>query len=287
MKNIFKVILILVLVGGAIAGTCFVFFKNYKEVFVPKTDLTDVVYDVSKEKFNTGLDEVNVLMNENETDARLNAVISTYKELDEIWLSLISYYAESDFSLQDKNFNAKFNTVISTRSLINSMVSEYKIKSQSTWFNRVLGANDLFETSANYLVEYSKLIKELNLLLDANANINKSVDVKFSMINLYADVVTDIFSKVEADENSVKFIKNFKNLDKLNAYYEMENSQIVNGKVYTNDALQFIENYSKCDQTTFAKNFAANMEANTTLTAESTVLQKAFYFYKQIYGLGG
>ena len=276
--------IITLLVIACVGGTCYIFFKNYKERISAPVSCASMVKSESSVEFRTSLNEVGLLTNDSGTDDRFVLVINTLSDLDDMLMALANYYIDEDFTVRDKDIRAKYNQMVDSKALAVEMINQYKLKSNSVWFDRSLGANDLYTTMSTYLVKYAEFVELLNLKV-ANKAINRTSDFKFSVIDLYARVARTTFSTLITNENSLRIVSRPENLTRLQIYFQMENSYIVGGDVYSSNALYFSENYNACDKEAFAINFASNLNAIDGISATSTSLQRAVYYYKLVYGI--
>lgn len=276
--------IITLLVIACIGGTCYIFFKNYQEKISAPVSCVSMVKSESSVEFRTSLNEVGILTNNSGSDDRFVLVINTLSDLDNMLMSLANYYIDEDFTVRDKDIRAKYNQMEDSKALAVEMINQYKLKSNSVWFDRSLGANDLYTTMSTYIVKYAEFVELLNLKV-ANKEVNRTSDFKFSMIDLYARVARVTFATLKTNEQSLRIVNSSENITRLQIYFQMENSYIVGGDVYSANALHFSENYFACDKESFAINFASNLNAVDGISATSTNLQRAVYYYKLVYGI--
>lgn len=285
MKKFLKVFLIVIIILGAIAGTVFIFFRNYKENIDSSKAVVEYIYDAKTESFETELSKVNATLKENESDYRFDLIIETYQKLDDSVLTLSSYLETYGEKVDDEEVIKSLTRVKNLRSTAESMIAEFNLKSSSTYYVKKLGANDLYVQMTNFLINYASLAKEINYQLD-KSSITKNADIKFAFIELYCDVVINDFSAVETVSN-LKVVKNQDNIKLINSKFEITNgsvSGLVHGEYsYLNN--NFIKFYSSCDKTEFAKNLKSNVNSVNSISDGSTNVQKATFYFKEIYGI--
>lgn len=280
MKKFLKVFIIVLLVVAAIAGTCYFFFKNLKEKNNTTSSISEYLYSDSKSEFNLELQSIGSLVNSDGTDSRIDLLIKTNANLDSIVEILASYYVPTDTKINNERIAKSFNEVVASRNLLSSMMSEYKIKKDSEYFNRHIGANDFYKQTCSYFVEYAKFANYLN----SNLSLNKSSDIKFSMFEIYCNVVIDTFAKTTVTSSKV-VISNSVNINKINGIFKLQNSYIVT-KVNPFDKLinTFNNAYYDCNKMEFASNIASNI-ATVNGSNQPTNEKVATYYFKQIFGV--
>lgn len=293
MKKFLKVFIIVLLVLGVIGGTVFFFFRNLKEKNTTTGSLAEMLQEESKLEFNAGLREIETYVNSDETDDRMGLIILTNEKLDTMLYILATYHIENNTKIQNEKIADKFNEVKENRKLLSKMIEEYKIKKDSPMFNRHLGANDLYEQSCNYLIQYAQLAK----LINANLKIDRISDVRFNMFELYSNVVIDTFKSdnIHKETDLHTYVINSNNLDVMNSVMKIRNSYIVKIEnenaanevvtpLFTANNNAFNTYYSKCNKGNLAKNlseylgFAVNEE-------QPTNERKAAYYFNLIYGI--
>ena len=108
MKKFLKVFIVVLLVLAVIAITCFFFFKNYKEKKLVSQPIIEILDSESKADFDVQLKKTAIYLNADEPDSRLQAIISTSENLDEILYELSSYYVSSNTLVNDKEIVKSF-----------------------------------------------------------------------------------------------------------------------------------------------------------------------------------
>ena len=279
MKKFLKVFIIVLLVIASVAGTCYFFFKNLKEKDNTTASFAEMIYSESYKTFKNDLVKTASYVNSDKTDSRLDLIIETQMNLDEILTVLSSYHIDTDAKINNERISKAAKQLNSSKSLLQSMMREYSIKKDSTYFDRHLGANDLYKQSCNYLIAYARLLNYINMDLE----LNKNVDLKFTMFDIYCNVVSTSFNSTKEASSRV-VIENASNINKINDIFELDNSIIVTAvNPFASVINEFNDCYYSCNKTEFAENLSANI-----LTANSnqgTAEQVATYYFKQIFGV--
>lgn len=273
MKKFLKVFIIVCLVVAAIVGTCFLFFKNLKEKENKTPPIAQLLLSESKSKFDANMAEMSTLVNSDGTDYRLDLIIKTSKNLDDIVFTLSTYSIEQNTQIDNRKIAEMYNQVQASLNLLEAMVVEYKIKSTSTYFDRHLGANDFYKQASFYLTNYAKFANLLNVSL---SNVNKNVDVKFNMFEIYANVVINTFDETK-DDNWLTMVKDRSNIDAINNLFRVTNS-FVNDGAFSIKVSQFNDAYYNCNKINFAKNLNENINVVNTLNTQDKEKVATYYF---------
>ena len=281
MKKIVKILLTVLLVLVAIGGTCILFFKNLKPEVITTESLIGYITKTNDLEF----DVVNY-------DSRFSAIMQTNENLEDCLASLSPYLMDDNISVSDEKIIAKLNEVSYSVNLASRMIAEYKIKEKSSFYNKDLGRNDLYTTMCEYLEDYATVINMINNKL-ADSSLNRSVDLKFDMIDLYCRVVIDTYAEpVTGEESKIVGILDASNINVMNDYFCLETSYItekpVQGKyqfLNTQNNNKFTKYYNDCNRDEFAKNLHTNITNITGITNESTAVELATYYFKLIYGI--
>ena len=293
MKKFLKVFIIVLLVLGVIGGTAFFFFRKIEKENNTTTSIVAMLKAEKKLEFNEDLKEIQTYVNSDGTDTRVDLIISTSEKLDEIVYILSTYHIENNTKINNEQIADQFKEVKNSRSLLSRMIAEYKIKKDSSKFDRHLGANDLYEQSCDYLVNCAKLAN----LINNNLDVDKSADIKFNMFEVYANVVIDTFNDKNINKGAdIKTdLKNADNIDVMNSVLQIRNSYIVKIEnantqdeivthLFTANNNYFNNYYNKCDKSSFAKNLANNLELVTD-SEQPTNEKIATYYFRLIYGI--
>lgn len=290
MKKTIIPILIIVLILTAIGLTSYVFFINYKKDKDKEVSLIGFSQNISRQQLVTGLNKtISLIEEENakkstdaEKDFRFNTITATLINLEDIMDDLTSYYISNNYVIKNETIANSVRAINSNVILANNMTHEYnEIKSKSTYFDRYLGANDLYRTISNYIVNYSNLIN----LVNKNISVNKYADIKFSMIDAYCNVCIDTFSNIDLTKDLYE-VKSVENLAFINTYFSLNNGTLnIAGEAYNVNTNLFINNYQNCNKQDFAKHLKSYTTNATSLSACTTnELITAFYF-KEVYGI--
>ena len=276
MKKFLKVFIVVLLVLAVIAITCFFFFKNYKEKKLVSQPIIEILDSESKSDFDVQLKKTAIYLNADEPDSRLQAIISTSENLDEILYELSSYYVSSNTLVNDKEIVKSLNSVQYSRNVLMSMMNEYEIKITSAYFNRHLGVNDLLKQYCGYLVEYGRLIN----LVNSSLAVDRNSDLRFNAFNIYANVVISTFEKTKLDETTkLIYVEDLADINILN-----DNDIVAKSfNNYSIDVNLFNKFYNYSNATTFAKNLSENVQSVTTMSGTNE--QIATYYFKLIYGI--
>ena len=122
------------------------------------------------------------------------------------------------------------------------------------------------------------------MLNESIKSVDKTSDFKFSMFEIYANVVIDAFNHTKETDGRV-LIENTSNIDILNDVFVLENS-FMKTKVEQFSLIVnlFNQYYHKCNKMMFASNLSSNIEK---VTSEQQVSNEkvATYYFKEIYGI--
>ncbi len=289
MKNFLKTLLVVVLVLGSIAGTTYFFFSR----IVPKTNyfnnMDSFVYEANNVEFKARLKQVadNSDVAENKT-YRFNFLIEITDKLDASFLALHEYFILSDeYDLDSSKISRDYNLLVSSHTKTNSIMDEYLTKLKGD-LNEVTGANDVYSAFAEYIVNYSYLLNNLNKQID-EFKLNKNADLKFSLIEIFANVCIESFSNINTstdvyyltDDANIKFINNCFVL--TNSFVDLSATNKSNFSYLNN---QFITAYNKCNKQEFAKHLSNNVSTvgSDVLPDYSRELVASVYF-KALFGV--
>ena len=286
MKKFLKVFIIVLLVLGVIGVTCYFFFKKVEEKNNTTEPLATMLYSESKQNFNQSLIDMNSLVKEGSTDNRLDLIVRTNNNLDNVVKVLSSYYVAQNTQINDAQISKALNRVNSSRSLLNSMIKEYNLKVTSTssaYFNRHTGANDFYKQACVYLINYATFAN----LLNSSLNVDRVSDLRFNMFEVYCNVVINAFSETNAatvGSNGLVVITNSNNINIMNAHFVINNLHIVtNVHTFEHTIITFNEFYNMSNKVAFANDLSVNV--NNVSTASGTNEEIATYYFKLIYGI--
>lgn len=276
MKKGLKIFIIILLVILAAVGTAVIFYKNLnkdKPKNISISTLTQVVDSAeTKQKVNS----VDLLYKEKvSTSTIIEEYLTTNEKLDSCVNFLCNYIIAETDNISDEEIYFRTNSVLAKQSKINRMMNEYILKAtKSSYFDREIGLTDLYNAFTTYIVEKSTLVKDLNNFID----VNKNVDITFSMLDLYSSVALNTYSNLI----NGKIVSN-ESLNLMNSKFEIKNNQL-SGLVVEQSSIEvnkFIEAYYKCDKLDLAKNLNSYM--STTPSNELT--KKAVDSFKLVYGI--
>jgi len=259
------------------------FFKKEKEKNYTTISFAAMLDSEEKKLFDQDLADIRSYVNSDATDTRFNLIIKTSSKLDEVLSVLSSYYIENDTKINNKKISTTLNQVVSSRNHLSSMMNEYEIKKDTQYFDRHIGANDLYEESCNYLIKYAKLNYLINKSLEG---VDKSVDIKFNMFEIYSNVTQQAFSNLKTLNNSRVVVKDETNINLMNSLLVLNNSFIsTTASAFSIYVSHFNKYYSLTKKTNFANNLVTNINSVQAITESSTNEQIATYYFKTIFGM--
>jgi len=283
MKNILKIVIITILVLGVIAGTAYIFYKNMK----PEKDpivLVNYTESESKSTFNADLVVVKGHL-DTVSDDRLDLIIATHDNLDEIMNTLSVYIVADGGKISDEGVINSLNAVENSRAIAQVMINEYKIKVTSNYFSKTLGFNDLYEQLCDYLTKYSRLTMELNGYI-ADLDVNTVSDPKYNVFDMYSRIVDTTFEDVTILSGNTSIINDKKNIVAINNYFNV-NDYFMNFVSPFGKAVNDFDCYYKdCDKDLFAESFANNVASISSINDDSSSEEKATFYFKKMCGLG-
>ena len=109
-------------------------------------------------------------------------------------------------------------------------------------------------------------------------------DLKFSIYEIYSNVVINTFSKTKTESSKI-IVENTQNINKLHTVVSINNS-FIETKIdqFAIEISLFNKAYYETNKVNFAKNLAQNISSVTT--ADQTTKEKlATYYFKQIFGI--
>ena len=278
MKKFLKVFIVVILVLGVIAGTAFFFFRNLKEKNNNTGSLVAMLESDEKKKFDSDLQATSAIMKSSKSDLRLELIIETNTNLNQILNTLLMYYIETETNINNKTISNKLKELKSSRNNLSTMMAEYNVKKESGEFDRNTGANDLYEQSCVYLIKYAVFVNEINNNVSIH---NKNADLKFSMFEIYSNIVITTFQETKVSSDLI-VVKSADNINKINENFKIQNSFVYMVNPFSINCNLFIQNYNACDKLKFAKEFNNNIQ-NASKTGPKEVV--AAFYLKQIYGI--
>ncbi len=286
MKKIWKVtkvLLLVLIIAAAIGGTCYFFYSHIRANVNAFNEFSSFIYGGQKDEFDAKLEHVATY-----TDNRFDLIIDTNDKLEEIAINLNYHLINAkEYELDEHLIVEQLDKVSSEQRVADDMMDEYLIKVNSSSFNRNTGANDLYQQMSRYFVTFSDMLNCINSELN-NTNIVKNGDVKFSIIDVYANVCIDTFSDLVTDVSGLRHVTDSNNINIVNQYVNFKNGYIVpsgEGDSFSHLNNNFINNYENCNKSQFASDLAQNVSNIVNITDSSSSLEKAVYYFKGVLGI--
>ena len=283
MKKVLKVVKILLLVlivAGAIGGTCYFFYTRIRANVDVFDSFSTFIYGSKKEEFDAKLSRVTEF-----TDDRFDLVITTNDKLEDIAINLNYHLLNAnDYDIDQHLIVDLINNVNEEQDRADIMIDEYLIKTDSEYFDRDTGANDLYQQMSRYFVSFSNLLDTINSELD-KTSITKNADAKFALIDVYTNVCSNTFSNLVTDSLGLRRISSANNINLVNQYINFQNGYITSTDTSDNfsyQSNQFIRNYEECDKDVFANNLAQNVSSIVNIDDNSSSLDRAVYYFKGV-----
>jgi len=279
MRKFLKVFIIVLLVIASIVGTCYFFFSNLKKKNNTTASFAEILFSESNQEFDADLYKMSFYVNGDGTDDRVDLIVETNDQLQEVWIVLSTYFVENDTKINHEKISKALNQYASAKNLLNNMMQEYTIKKDSIYFDRHLGANDFYNQSCNYLVKFAKLLN----LINANLKINKNADFKFSMFDVYTNLVINTFSSIKQEIYLV--VEDEQTISNINNIMLIDNGIITTDvEPFAKEINQFNELYHSCNKGEFSKNLGSNLQTVTNEN-QTTNEKLATYYFKRILGI--
>lgn len=280
MKKFLKVILIIILVGLSIGCTVYLFYRQLN----PKVDYLDELHTYysgkTEQEFNKKLDQVFSKTN-SASDTRFSLIVETNGTLTSCLQSLTGYYAVAgSHNIHEKKISNELSSLKSARSAAEFKMDAYLTKTTAQG-EISTGANDTYDAVSKYFVEYANFINLINSEL-SSMGINRDVDLKFPVIEIYCNVCIDTFSNLNT--GFLHEIKSDINLSAISEKVKFKNSFLDLGNKnfsYLNNS--FVEHYNKTDKAEFASNLYDNMLNGSADSSTDELL--AGYYLKSILGI--
>ncbi|MCQ2556160.1 MAG: hypothetical protein MJ149_02390 [Clostridia bacterium] len=281
MKKFFKVLFIILVVGGAIGVTCFFFFKNLQKEKDSFAAVNNFVYGVEEEEFVANVDKAKTYVETYDAnDKRFTVLKETSSNLISIAKVLDYYLLNIRTHKVDQNKIVDYvNDVIVARDNCGSAFAKFftKCEGASAGFNVSLAANTLFEDVTRYVQKYATFVDGLNA--EVGNIVSKNMDVKFNYFEVYSKSIALQMLELDATA-TIHNLKNESFVKTLNDGCNIQNGQVVvHGDSYNGNINKFIENYAKCDAKQFAEHLKTNLTTCTSITKTSTDEAKATYYF--------
>ena len=122
MKKFLKVFIIVLLVVAVIGGTCYFFFRKIEEKNNTTGSISAMLQSETKIKFSEDLYAINNIANFDGTDKRMELIITTSENLDQLVYVLATYYIESDTKINDEVISNKLKLPVFDLDAIESLI---------------------------------------------------------------------------------------------------------------------------------------------------------------------
>lgn len=274
MKKALKTFFILVLCLAVAGGTGYLFFVNLTKSSSAFENINSFVKSSSQKELLIDMQQISTYGGD-----RFNTIIGTYNDMQQSLQCLNACLIDFENSSAEHILCTKLDKLVSQTSDIKAMVNEYNIKSQNSTFNKYEGSNNIYESFADFVANYADYVLAVNMEVKKYVS-STNVDVKFDIIDVYANVVKNSLQNLKVDETN-----NFDNLNYMNSHFQLKNGYLVsqnpNGN-FASENNKFIEQYKQCNALSFASNLNANLilaDVNST-----NVELRAGYYLKIILG---
>lgn len=274
MKKALKTFFILILCLAVAGGTGYLFFVNLTKSSSAFENINSFVKSSSQKELLIDMQQISTYGGD-----RFNTIIGTYNDMQQSLQCLNACLIDFENSSAEHILCTKLDKLVSQTSNIKAMVNEYNIKSQNSTFNKYEGSNNIYESFADFVANYADYVLAVNMEVKKYVS-STNVDVKFDVIDVYANVVKNSLQNLKVDETN-----NFDNLNYMNSHFQLKNGYLVsqnpNGN-FASENNKFIEQYKQCNALSFASNLNANLilaDVNST-----NVELRAGYYLKIILG---
>ncbi len=274
MKKALKTFFILILCLAVAGGTGYLFFVNLTKSSSAFENINSFVKSSSQKELLIDMQQISTYGGD-----RFNTIIGTYNDMQQSLQCLNACLIDFENSSAEHILCTKLDKLVSQTSDIKAMVNEYNIKSQNSTFNKYEGSNNIYESFADFVANYADYVLAVNMEVKKHVS-STNVDIKFDVIDVYANVVKKSLQNLKVDETN-----NFDNLNYMNSHFQLKNGYLIsqnpNGN-FASENNKFIEQYKQCDASSFASNLNANLilaDVNST-NAEL----RAGYYLKIILG---
>ena len=274
MKKALKTFFILILCLAVAGGTGYLFFVNLTKSSSAFENINSFIKSSSQKELLIDMQQISTYGGD-----RFNTIIGTYNDMQQSLQCLNACLIDFENSSAEHILCTKLDKLVSQTSDIKAMVNEYNIKSQNSTFNKYEGSNNIYESFADFVANYADYVLAVNMEVKKCVS-STNVDVKFDVIDVYANVVKNSLQNLKVDETN-----NFDNLNYMNSHFQLKNGYLVsqnpNGN-FASENNKFIEQYKQCNALSFASNLNANLilaDVNST-----NVELRAGYYLKIILG---
>lgn len=277
MKKFLKVFGIIILIAGAIGGTCLVFFMNIKNNTSSFNALVDYTYSANITMFNADLRKVD---NSLDTDTRFEIIIASNRNLNEM-TKLLTAHIIDDTKIDNIKIANKLGTIKQKKLIIDEEIEEYLYKATSPYVDRHIEVNKLYNLMSKYLIDFADIVFSINQEIE-KLEIDRTVSSQFSIIDLYTRTINRAFNDIEViSANGWEIAKYTAELKILNDNIQIENTEFKYDKFSVNNN-KFVEFYENCDKDTFVNDLTTNINSVTIINDGSTNIQKATYYFKKL-----
>lgn len=281
MKKFFKYLVIILLVFASVGATCYLFYRHLTRRQDSQVYISSYLYSSSRVEFASQAEDLI-----SSTGDRFVSLNTTKENLDEILSTFNSYLiVAKDYDVEENEIIDRLDSFLALQNEVSSMITSYMNRLSSPSFNPITGANEILLQFSNMNVAYANALMYVNSELD-KLNIVKNADVKFSMIDLYLNIVTTTFENTLVNSSGVRVIENSDNINLINEHFRLENSILITPSSTTNFESynnSFILHYSYVDKASFAENLAHNIAQIGGYNDNLSEIEKASYYFKMIY----
>ena len=275
MKKFFKVLVIVLLVGAAVAGSAWLFYSKLFKQRDAYNAAISFTNSTSKKEFDPLLVKAN---NASGCD-RFGDFIAVNDNLNSINEILIPYLSEADgLDVNQNKIYSSLKVITAMQPGIKNMLNEYTNKvNKVPAFNKQTGANPVYEDLAVYTVKYAQYLSTISG--EISTMIDRTADMKFYKIEIYLNITINSFSNTD-EINDIVYIKSSSNIDVANSIFDFDNPYL---GCFSSDASLFMFNYVNCNNIFFAENFANIV--NGASGTNSDAANNAAYYLKRALGV--
>lgn len=268
MKKALKTIFIVILCLAVAGGTSYLFFANMTKTVSAFDSVNNFLTSTNQKDFKLDIQKVATTGGD-----RFNLFIETYDDMLQITSSLNSYLVDYHNASVETKVESRISNLQSTQNSLAYMAEEYFIKCNNSAYNKLVGANDLYEDFADYIADVAEFVQYLQTKVLPEIS-TANIDIKFSIFELYANVC-----KLTLRDLKVDATHNFNNLSYMNQHFTLTNNYIstanANGD-FAIDNNKFISLYNECNKAEFATNLSENVN-NATSASTTKELQASYY----------
>ncbi|HJD05439.1 MAG TPA: hypothetical protein IAB72_00970 [Candidatus Onthoplasma faecipullorum] len=281
MKKFFKYLVIILLVFASVGGTCYFFYRHLTRRQDSQAYISNYLYSSSRVEFNAQVEDLI-----SATGDRFVSLNTTKSNLDEILSTFNSYLINAkNYDVEENSIIERMDNYLNLQNEVSGMITSYMNRLSSPSFNPVTGANEILLQFSNMNVAFADALMYIDGELD-KMEIVKNADVKFSMIDLYLNVVVTTFDNTEINSSGVREISNTDSINLINNHFRLENSMLVvpsDTTYFTSYNNNFILHYANVDKANYAENLAFNLNQVSDYNDNLSEVQKTSYYFKMIY----